>query len=69
MQREIQQEITEMKVSKNKNYLFCKQFLNENISAAFAFSSSKFEMCIHEINMEESMSQNSDIGSSLIEEM
>ena len=60
MQREIQQEFTEMKVSKN-NFCFFKHFLNMDISAAVALSCSKFEMCIHEIHMEGSVSQNFDI--------
>ena len=33
-----------------------------DISAAIAFSSSKFEMCIHEIHMEGRVSQDFDIG-------
>ena len=56
MQREIQQEITEMKVSKNKKSFFSKHFLNKDISAVIVFSSSKFEMCIDEIHMEGSVS-------------
>ena len=64
MQREIQQEFTEMKVSKNKKSFFSKHFLNMDISAAIALSCSKFEMCIHEIYMEGSVSQNFDIGPS-----
>ena len=61
-QREIQQEFTEMKVSKNKKSFFFKHFLNKDISGAIAFSSLKFEMCIHEIHVEGSVSQNVDIG-------
>ena len=64
MQRKIQQEFTKMKVSKNKKSFYSKHFLNMDISAAIAFSSSKFEMCIHEIYMEESMSQSYEIGPS-----
>ena len=62
MQREIQQEFTEMKINRNKKSLFSKHFLNMDISAAIAFSPSKFEMCIHEIHMEGSVSQNVDNG-------
>ena len=51
MQRQIQQEFTKMKVSKNKKLFYSKHFLNMDISAAIAFSSSKFEMCIHEIQI------------------
>ena len=64
MQREIKQEFTEMKVSKNKKSFFSEHFLNKDISAIIAFSSSKFEMCIDEIHMEGSVSQNFDIGPS-----
>ena len=64
MQRKIQQEITEMKVSKNKKLFFSKHLLNKDISATIAFSSSKFEMCIHEIHMEGTVSQNCIIGPS-----
>ena len=64
MQREIQQEFTEMNVSKNKKLFFSKHFLNMDISAAIALSCSKFEMCIHEIDVEGSVSQNFDIGPS-----
>ena len=60
MQREIQQEFTKMKVSKNKKMFFSKHFLNMDISAAIALSSSKFEMCIYEICMQGSMSQSFD---------
>ena len=35
-----------------------------DISAAIAFRSSKFEMCIHEIRLEGSVSQNFEIGPS-----
>ena len=58
MQREIQQELTEIKVNKNKH------FLNMDILVAIVFSSSKFEMCIYEIHMKGSLSQNVDIGPS-----
>ena len=54
-----------MKVSKNKKSFFSKHILNMDISAAIAFSSSKFEICFHEIHMEGSMSQNFDIGPSV----
>ena len=64
MQREIQQELTEIKVNKNKKSFFSKHFLNMDISVAIVFSSSKFEMWIHEIHMEGSVSQNFDIGPS-----
>ena len=53
-----------MKVSKNKKSFFSKHFLNKDISAVIACSSSKFEMCIDEIHMEGSVSQNFDIGPS-----
>ena len=64
MQKKIQQEFSKMKVSKNKRSFFSKHFLNMDISVAIAFSSSKFEMCIHEIHMEGSVSQNFEIGPS-----
>ena len=58
VQRKIQQEFTKMKVSKNKKSFFFQT------SAAIAFSSSKFEMCMHEIYMEGSMSESFEIGPS-----
>ena len=63
MQREIQQELTEIKFNKNKKTFFTKYFLNMNISVAIVFSSSKYEMWIHEIHMEGSVSR-FDIGPS-----
>ena len=42
MPREIQQELTEIKVNKNKKSFFSKHFLNMDILVAIVFSSSKF---------------------------
>ena len=64
MQRKIRQEFTKMKVSKNKKSFFSKHFFNMDTSAAIAFSSSKYEMCIHKIHMEGSVSQHFEIGPS-----
>ena len=64
-QKDMHWEFIEIKVSKNENLIFCKHFLNMDISAAIAYNSTKFVTCIHKIQMEGSMSQNVDISLSL----
>ena len=49
---ELCNDITEIKVSKNENLIFCKHsFKNMDISAAVAHNSTKFVTYIHEIQM------------------
>ena len=53
--------ITEILVRKNENHV---HFLNMDISVNIAHTSFRFETCILEIQMQECMSRNSDIGPS-----
>ena len=61
-QKDMHWEFTKIKVSKNENLIFCKHFLNMDISAAIAYNSTKFVTCIHKIQMEGSVSQDFDTG-------
>ena len=49
--KEMHWEFTEIMVSKtiNKKLIFCKHFLNMDISAAITYNSSKFETWIYKI--------------------
>ena len=60
----MQFEITEMLVRKSENVIFHKHFLNIDISLPFTHKPLKFSICIHEIWMEGSVSQNFDLGPS-----
>ena len=56
---------TEIVVGKNKIFIFYEYFVNNDMSVAIAHSLMKLSTCIHEIQMEGSVSQNFDIGPSL----
>ena len=64
MQKEMQREITEMKVSKSKSLIFSKHFFNMDISAAVALNFSKFGICGPKTHMEGSVSQIFNLGPS-----
>ena len=52
-------------VRKNETVFFHKHFLNMDISFNSQYKALKFETCIYELQMEESVSQNFDLGPSL----
>ena len=53
-----------MSSNKNKNLIIWEYFFNMDNSVAIIHRPLKYVMCIHEIMMEGSVSQNSDLGPS-----
>ena len=49
-------------VGKNENLNFTNILLNMDITLPISYKSFKFSTCIHEIWVQESMSQNVDLG-------
>ena len=57
-------EITEILVRKSENVIFHKHFLNIDLSLPISYKPLKFSICIYEIWMQGSVSQNFDLGPS-----
>ena len=51
-------------VGKNENLIFHEYFFNMEISLTIPHKAFRFKTCIHEIQMEGSMFQNSELGPS-----
>ena len=61
-QKDMHWEFTEIKVRKNEKLIFCKHFLNMDISATIRHNSTKFVTWIHKIRIEGRVSQIFDKG-------